>query len=175
MLTGFQSFAGTLPNIIGVVGGFVGIISGIAVFARRRLHVVVTATVNNDADGAWHTIVIGNKSDLALSYGDFALSWFVVTPLGRLRLNWAYLPHDERKATKLAPHGADTIHIRDDDWDEALPKKLREKAYLRMYLNLPTRGRGVWIRVHASSWTDESMRGRLLTRLYNPVPKTNRC
>jgi hypothetical protein len=42
-----------LPSIIGAAGGTVGIISGIAVFVRRRLRLVATVARNNDAHEAW--------------------------------------------------------------------------------------------------------------------------
>lgn len=156
----------SLPSFVGLVGGTVGIISGVAVFARRRLRIVVTVTRNNDAHFAWHTINIANRSDLTLSYRDFAMAWFVWTPLGRLRLNWAYCPEDETDVKMLAPHGTDTFRLDDEVWSLAMPKERRESAFLRIYLHLPSRGRGVWLPVRMTKWRDDSLRTRLLKRLY---------
>lgn len=154
------------PAIIGAVGGTVGIISGVAVFARRRLRLVVTVTVNNDAHDSWHTINIANGSDLAVSYRDCALGWFIMTPLGRFYLNWAYCPDEETKLSTLPPHGAETFTISDEHWSLPTAKEHRESAYLRAYLYLPSRGRGVWVRVHRSTWKEGSLRERLLRRVY---------
>lgn len=156
------------PAVIGAVGGTVGIISGVAVFARRRLRLVVTVTRNNDAHDSWHTINIANRSDLAVSYRDFALGWFIMTPLGRLYLNWAYCPEEETDVGTLAPHGTQTFRIDDEHWSLAMPPERRDKAYLRMYIHLPSRGRGAWLPVRMSTWKEDGPRERLLRRLYIP-------
>jgi hypothetical protein len=154
------------PAIIGAVGGTVGIISGMAVFARRRLRLVVTVFHNNDAHESWHTVNIANRSDLAVSYRDFALGWFIMTPLGRLYLNWAYCPEEETNVATLAPHGTDTFRIDDEHWSLPMAKERRDSAYLRAYLHLPSRGRGVWAQVRMSTWKEGSLRERLLRRMY---------
>lgn len=155
------------PSIIGAVGGSVGIVSGLAVFARRRLRLVATVTRNNDAHDAWHTVHITNRSDLSVTYRDFALSWFIMTPLGRHRLNWAYCPEEETDVGTVAPHGTVTFRIDDEWWSLAQPPERRESAYLRLYLHLPARGRGVWLPVRMSRWSDDTRRERLLNRWYN--------
>ena len=79
-----------------------GIISGLAVFARRRLRLIVIVTQNNDAHRSWHTITIANRSDLSLSFRGFVLSWFITTPLGRIELNRAYTPEDDPDLVAIA-------------------------------------------------------------------------
>ena len=160
------TIAANAPSIIGAVGGTIGIISGIAVFARRRLRLVITATRNNDADESWHTINIANRSDLAVSYRDFALGWFIMTPLGRLYLNWAYCPVEETNVYTLQPHGTETFRISEEHWSLPVAKEHRDGAYLRAYLFLPSRGRGVWVGVRMSTWKEGSLRERLLKRIY---------
>lgn len=155
-----------LPSIIGAIGGIVGIISGIAVFARRRLRLVATVARNNDAHEAWWTVTIANRSDLSVSYHDFALGWFIRTPIGRLHLNWAYSPEDETDVRTIAPHGTETLRIGEEHWFPPMPTKHGERAYLRMYLHVPARGGGVWLPVRRSEWSDYSPRERLLRRLY---------
>jgi hypothetical protein len=155
--------------VIGAVGGTVGIISGIAVFARRRIRLVVTVSRNSDAHDSWHTINVANRSDLAVSYQDFALGWFVMTPLGRLYLNWAYSPEEETDVGTLPPHGTQTFRIDDERWSLALPPERRADAYLRMYIHLPSIGRGAWLPVRMSTWKDDSLRERLLRRFYAPI------
>jgi hypothetical protein len=162
----FAPIVANAAAIIGAVGGTVGIISGIAVFARRRLRLIVTVTANNDAHESWHTVTIANRSDLALSYRDFGLGWFIMTPLGRLRLNWAYSPDEETNVSTLPPQGTDTFRIDDEYWSHAVAKELRESAYLRAYLHLPSRGRGVWLPVRVTTWEEGSLRERLLQRMY---------
>lgn len=160
-----------VPSIIGAIGGSVGIISGLAVFARRRLRLVVTVAQNNDAHHSWHTITIANRSDLALTIHGFVLSWFIMTPLGRLELNRAYQPDDEPPLSTIAPHGVYSFNIYDDGpgddlWAEALPVSMRAKAKLRMYLMVPARGGGFWLPVRRSRWREDSLRVRFLNRLY---------
>jgi len=166
MLPALSTVLSNAPSIIGAVGGTIGIISGIAVFARRRLRLMVTVTRNNDAHDSWHTINIANRSDVALSYQGFALGWFIFTPLGRLSLNWAYCPEEETNVGTLQPHGTDTFRISDEDWSLAVPKERRKSVYLRAYLRLPSRGRGVWLPVRMSRWREGGLREHLLRRLY---------
>lgn len=154
------------PSVIGAVGGTVGIISGIAVFMRRRLRLVASITHNNDAHYSWVTINISNGSDLALPYRDVALAWYMLTPLGRLRLNWAYMREDETDVQTLAPHSATSLRIDDEGWNLALPLEKRHRAYLRMYIYLPSRGRAAWVPVQRTKWTEETLRERLLNRVY---------
>lgn len=166
-------FAANAPSIIGAIGGTVGIISGIAVFMRRRLQLVTSITHNNDAHHSWVTINISNGSDLALPYRDVALAWYMWTPLGRLRLNWAYMPEDETDVQTLAPHGATSLRIDEEWWDLALPIEKRHRAYLRMYIYLPSKGRAAWVPVRQTKWTEETLRERILNRLYR-VNQPNR-
>jgi hypothetical protein len=159
------------PDIIGAVGGSVGIVSGVAFFVRRRLRLVVTVTQNNDMHSAWHTITVANRSDLAVSFNGFALSWFITTPLGRLELNRAYEPQDEGEGVTVAPHGVCSFRIDDhgtgdDIWNEAKPARIRTSAYLRMYMIIPARGGGRWLPVKRSTWQDDTWRERLLSRWY---------
>ena len=161
-----ETFLSSLPSIIGAVGGTVGIISGIAVFARRRLRLVASMTHNNDAHNSWVTINISNRSDLAVPHRDVALAWFLWTPLGRLRLNWAFMPEDEMDVQTLPPHGARSMRIDEEWWNPAKPLELREKAFLRMYIYLPSRGRAAWVPVRRTKWTEETLRERFLKRLY---------
>lgn len=154
------------PSIIGAIGGTIGIISGIAVFLRRRLRLVASITHNNDAHHSWVTINISNRSDLAVPYRDVALAWFIRTPLGRLRLNWAYMPEDETDVRTLEPHGATSMRIDDERWSRAQPIERQSRAYLRMYIYLPSRGRAAWVPVRQTKWTEETLRERLLNRLY---------
>lgn len=154
------------PSIIGAIGGAVGIISGIAVFTRRRLRLVASMTHNNDAHHSWVTINISNRSDLAVPHRDVALAWFLWTPLGRLRLNWAFMPEDETDVQTLPPHGARSMRIDDEWWNPAKPSERREKAFLRMYIYLPSRGRAAWVPVRQTKWTEETLRERFLNRLY---------
>lgn len=156
----------TIGGLVGIAGGSIGAISGIAAFARRRLSVVVTVTENNDQHSAWHTVTIANRSDLALSFRDLALAWHIATPLGRLRLNWAYLPDDETKVCIVPPHGSHSMIVSDEEWSLALPRSRRKSARLRALLHLPTRGRGVWLPVRETTWVDETFRERLLGRMY---------
>lgn len=168
------------PSIIGAIGGTVGIISGIAVFTRRRLRLVASMTHNNDAHHSWVTINISNRSDLAVPHRDVALAWFIWTPLGRLRLNWAFMPEDESDVQTLPPHGARSMQIDDEWWSAANPLKRREKAFLRMYIYLPSRGRAAWVPVRQTKWTEETRRERFLNHLYGvnqpvkpaPLPPT---
>lgn len=160
------TIANHAPSIIGAVGGTVGIISGIAIFARRRLRLVITVTHNNDAHDSWHTINVANRSDLAVAYRDFALGWFIMTPIGRLYLGWAYCPEDETNLSTLPPHGTDTFTISDEHWSLPMAKERRDSAYLRAYFHLPSRGRGVWVRVRMSKWREGSLRERFLRHLY---------
>ena len=154
------------PSIIGAVGGMVGIISGIAVFMRRRLRLVASITHNNDAHHSWVTINISNGSDLALPYRDVALAWYMRTFLGRLRLNWAYMPEDETDVQTLAPHSAVSLRIDDEWWNLASPMEKRHKAYLRMYIYLPSKGQAVWVPVRRTNWTEETLRERFLNWIY---------
>jgi hypothetical protein len=101
-----------------------------------------------------------------VSYRDFALGWFIRTPMGRLHLNWAYNPEDETDVCTIAPHGTETLRIGEEHWSPPMPTKHGESAYLRMYLHVPARGRGVWLPVRRSEWSDYSPRERLLRRLY---------
>ena len=161
-----ETFLSSLPSIIGAVGGTLGIISGIAVFLRRRLRLVASITHNNDAHHSWVTINISNGSDLALPYRDVALAWYMWTPLGRLRLNWAYMPEDETNVQTLPPHGATSLRI-DDEWCSlALPMEKRHRAFLRMYIYLPSKGRAAWVPVRRTKWTEETLRERFLNRAY---------
>ena len=161
-----ETFLSSLPSIIGAVGGTVGIISGIAVFLRRRLRLVASITHNNDAHHSWVTINISNGSDLALPYRDVALAWYMWTPLGRLRLNWAYMPEDETNVQTLPPHGATSLRIDDEWWSLALPMEKRHRAFLRMYIYLPSKGRAAWVPVRCTKWTEETLRERFLNRVY---------
>jgi hypothetical protein len=159
------------PSVIGAVGGSIGIISGLAVFARRRLRLIVTVTQNNDAHRSWHTITIANRSDLSLSFRGFVLSWFITTPLGRLELNRAYTPEDDPHLVAIAPHGVYSFNIDDDGpgddvWSEAQPARIRPSAKLRMYIVIPARGGGCWLPVRWSKWRDASPRERFLNRWY---------
>lgn len=154
------------PSIIGTVGGTVGIISGIAVFMRRRLRLVASITHNNDAHHSWVTINLSNRSDLAVPYRDVALAWYIRSPLGRLRLNWAYMPEDETDVQTLAPHGATSLRIDEEWWSLARPMERRHRAYLRMYIYLPSRGRAAWVPVRQTKWTEETLRERILNRAY---------
>lgn len=161
----------TVGGGVGIVGGTIGAIAGIAGFARRRLRLVVTVTRNNDAHSSWHTVTIANRSDLALTLNSFVLSWFILTPLGRLELNRAYEPEDEPAPIPLAPHGVASFTIMDDGpgddiWHEAQPFSKRPIAYLRMYVVIPARGGGRWLPVLQSKWRDASLRERLLSRWY---------
>lgn len=163
-----------LPAIIGTVGGAIGIITGLSVFARRRLQIIITITQNNDAHHSWYTINIANRSDLSISYRDLAISWFITTPLGRRQLNWAYCPEDETNVKSLQPHNADTMRVDDEWWSLASPKEQRPHAYLRAYLHLPSKGRGVWLPVRKTTWSGDSLRERMIDRIYkvnqpNPI------
>ncbi|MDQ0839522.1 hypothetical protein [Sphingomonas faeni] len=137
------------PSIIGAVGGSVGIVSGLAVFARRRLRLIVGVTQTNDQRRSWHTITIANRSDLSLSFRGLVLSWFITTPLGRLELNRAYQPDNERELVAIAPHGVYSFDIYDDGpgddvWAEAQPAHVRGRATLRIYIVIPALGGGCW-------------------------------
>lgn len=162
----FASVLANAPAVIGFVGGIIGIISGAAVFARRRVRLVVTVSQGNDEREHWRTITIANKSDLSLSYQDFAMGWFIMTPLGRYRLNFAYSPEEETEIIVLMPHETRRIRIRDFGWDDPWPARYKARAYLRMHLHLPSRGRSVWVPVRNSDWKDASWRDRLLRRTY---------
>jgi hypothetical protein len=154
------------PNIIGAVGGTVGIATGVAVFLRRRLRLRVAIVRNSDAHETWHTVNIADKSDLAIAYTDFALGWHVMTPFGRLFLGWAYSPEEERPISTIAPHSTATLKVYDQSWEQAWPPERRANAYLRLYLNIPSRGRGVWLPVHENKWNEYSLRERVLRRMY---------
>ena len=161
----------TVGGAVGIVGGTIGAVAGIAGFARRRLRLVATVTQNNDAHRSWHTVTIANRSDLALTLNGFLLSWFIMTPLGRLELNRAYEPEDEQPPMALAPHGVASFTISDDGpgdyvWHEAQPFSKWPNAYLRMYVVIPARGGGCWLPVLQSKWHDDSLRDRLLSRWY---------
>lgn len=161
----------TMGSVVGIVGGTIGAIAGIAGFVRRKLKLVVTVTQNNDAHSSWHTVTIANRSDLALTLSGFILSWFIMTPVGRLELNRAYEPVDEQPPTALAPHSAVSFTISDDGpgddvWREAQPFGKRSTAYLRMYVVIPALGGGRWLPVLQSTWRDASLRERWLSRWY---------
>jgi hypothetical protein len=158
----------SVPSVVGAIGGTVGVISGIAVFARRRIRLVISVARNNDAHDAWHTVTIANRSELSVSYRDFALGWFIMTPLGRLHLNWAYSPEEETSVQTIAPQATETFRIDDEDWSLPIPADRAASAYLRLYFHLPSRGRGVWLPVRMTAWKDGGMRERLLRRLYVP-------
>jgi hypothetical protein len=166
MLAEIAAVLANLPAIMGTVGGAIGIITGISVFARRRLRLTITITQNNDANHSWHTINIANRSDLSISYRDVAISWFITTPLGRRRLNWAYCPEDETDVKSLQPHTANTMRVDDEWWSVATPNKQQSRAYLRAYLHLPSKGRGVWLPVCKTTWSDDSWREKLIDRIY---------
>ena len=161
----------TVGGAVGIVGGTIGAVAGIAGFVRRRLRLVATVTQNNDAHSSWHTVTIANRSDLALTLNGFVLSWFILTPLGRLELNRAYEPEDGQSPMALAPHGVASFTISDDGpgddvWHEAQPFGKWPNAYLRMYVVIPARGGGRWLPVLQSKWHDASIRERLLSRWY---------
>ena len=92
--------------------------------------------MNNDAHSSWHTVTIANRSDLALTLSGFVLSWFIMTPIGRLELNRAYEPDDEQPPTALAPHGVASFTISDDGpgddvWREVQPSGHPSRLHLR--------------------------------------------
>lgn len=155
-----------IGGLIGIVGGGIGIFSGVAEFLRRRRRLVVTMTENNDAHDSWRTVTIANRSDLAVDYRDLALAWHIPTPFGRLRLNWAYLPEDETAVVTIPPHGTKTVRIDDEHWSPPTRHAGRGVARLRALLHLPSRGRGTWLPVRATTWSDDSWRERLLRKWY---------
>ena len=166
MLAALSPLIAVLPDSIGVIGGFVGIFSGVAVFARRRVRLLIRVTQNNDAHNCRHTITISNRSDLAVSYRDVAIAWFITTPLGRRRITWAYCPEDETKMHSLAPHAADEIRISDEFWSLAKPRERQKNAFMRATLFLSSKGGNIWLPVGETTWADDTWRDRLIDRLY---------
>jgi hypothetical protein len=165
--------AADAPSIIGAVGGVLGIISSVAVFARRRPRLVVSISENYGDRQSWHTVSIANRSDLATSYRDFALGWFIMTPLGRLHLDWALRPEEETNVFTLPPQGIVSFRISGESWTLPEPKERRQSAYLRAYIYLPSRSRSVWLPVHMVAWREGNRRERLLRRLYGRSRPSN--
>lgn len=160
----------TIPKVggfVGIIGGTIGAISGIAGFSRRRTKLSATLTENADGHSEWYTIAISNRSDLSFSYQSCAVAWFIATPLGEHRLNWAYSPDYEADITTIAAHGVSRLRVGEQDWSLAQPKERRGTAFLRIYLETPARGGGFWLRVRDKHWPDDSLRERFLNQLYN--------
>lgn len=155
-----------VASLIGPIGGTIGIATGLSSYFRRRQRLKVSLTYNSDEFHEWLTLTIANSSDLALTYKDTAIGWFILTPFGYKQLNWAYQPEDEVKPVTIAPHGVATLTFSDDDWNVAVPKKYRSNAVPRLYLFIPATGRGIWLKVLRTRWPDDSWRERLINYLY---------
>ncbi|MEJ2411363.1 MAG: hypothetical protein P8Y48_19225 [Novosphingobium sp.] len=68
--------------------------------------------------------------------------------------------------TSLAPHASIEWQMSDDDWKLASPARLRDRAHLRVSVEIPRLGRIVWIKPRRSQSWDLSLRERAINRLY---------
>ena len=163
----FSEIARQAGAWIGPIGGLAGLYTFLASLHRRRLRVAVDYVSGTDLSGSWHRFTVTNRSDLTLTFRTIGPAWFLSTPLGRQFLGFTFDAEDnDPPLTVLGAHTSIEWHMSDDDWQLASPARLRDRAHLRVGVEIPRLGRLAWIKPRRPTSWDLSLRERTIHRLY---------
>lgn len=163
-----------VAKIVEDIGGWVGLVGGLAglyAFAanlwRRRIRISVDYTRNNDAHRSWHRFTITNLSDLPVTFRYIGPAWFMSTWLLPVQLNFATEMDDhDPPLTTLAPRASTYWDLDGDFWEGARPGKIREKAYLKIGVEVPMTGTVNWVKPRSAKNWDMSIREHWIHKLY---------